>query len=64
MAHKMKSYYDEKYFDWQKSSGAFRARADLFKFKQFINSTDKVIDFGCGGWIFIGCYRFFRLFWD
>jgi len=43
------THYDKKYFDWQKQVGEFGGTADLFKFKDFINTTDNVIDFGCGG---------------
>lgn len=42
-------HYNKKYFDWQKSSGEFGAIADLFKFKQYIKRSDRVIEFGCGG---------------
>jgi SAM-dependent methyltransferase/glycosyltransferase involved in cell wall biosynthesis len=44
-----KSHYGKEYFDWQKNIGSFGGLANLFKFKEFINITDTVIDFGCGG---------------
>ncbi|MFA5887108.1 MAG: class I SAM-dependent methyltransferase [Candidatus Nanoarchaeia archaeon] len=42
-------YYNNKYFEWQKTAGKLGGILDLFKFKEFIMPTDKVIDFGCGG---------------
>ena len=42
-------YYDEKYFDWQKSIGEFGGWANLTKFSSFISKDDDVLDFGCGG---------------
>ena len=41
--------YSEAYFDYQKEIGAFGGRANLFKFAPFIQPTDSVLDFGCGG---------------
>lgn len=43
------TYYNKDYFNWQKNHGAFGGVAELFKFKKYILSSDKVIDFGCGG---------------
>lgn len=43
------NYYDDKYFQWQKNIGVFGGIANLFKFKEFIDESDVVIDFGCGG---------------
>lgn len=43
------TYYNEGYFDWQKEIGEFEGKVGLFKFKNYINSSDNVIDFGCGG---------------
>ncbi|WP_406685331.1 class I SAM-dependent methyltransferase [Seonamhaeicola sp. MEBiC1930] len=43
------NYYDEYYFNWQKNIGAFGGKANVFKFKKYINSNSKVIDFGSGG---------------
>ena len=43
------NYYNEEYFNWQKNIGAFGGRANLFKFKKYINKSHKVIDFGSGG---------------
>lgn len=42
-------HYNSKYFDWQKKIGEFGGEADLFKFKDYIKKSDKVVDFGCGG---------------
>jgi SAM-dependent methyltransferase len=43
------TYYDSQYFNWQKKTGSFGAKAEVFKFKEYIKPQDKVIDFGCGG---------------
>jgi SAM-dependent methyltransferase len=43
------AYYDQRYFDWQRSLGEFGGWADLSKFQQHIRPTDAVVDFGCGG---------------
>jgi SAM-dependent methyltransferase len=43
------THYDEKYFQWQSSIGAFGAWANRTKFESEIRPTDDVIDFGCGG---------------
>ncbi len=43
------TYYNERYFDWQREIGEFEGEVGLFKFKYYINSSDNVIDFGCGG---------------
>ena len=45
----MSEHYNEDYFNWQKSQGAFGGWAELIKFKKFINTDMNVIDFGCGG---------------
>lgn len=42
-------YYNEDYFNWQKSIGAFGGIANLFKFAPYLSPDDTVIDFGCGG---------------
>lgn len=42
-------HYDTSYFEWQKQIGEFGAKANLFKFQPHIKSTDRVLDFGCGG---------------
>ncbi len=43
------SHYDGAYFDWQRQCGRFGGWADLPKFLPHLNSTDAVLDFGCGG---------------
>jgi SAM-dependent methyltransferase len=43
------SHYDSQYFKWQKKTGIFGGKAELFKFRDHIKISDKVIDFGCGG---------------
>lgn len=41
--------YDENYFNWQKEIGEFGGKANLFKFSDYIDVTDDILDFGCGG---------------
>jgi len=41
--------YDQAYWDYQQKMGEFGGWANKEKFQKFIKSTDKVIDFGCGG---------------
>ena len=43
------SYYDKKYFEWQKRAGEFGGVANLFKFEEYISKNSDVLDFGCGG---------------
>jgi hypothetical protein len=44
------TYYNEKYFTWQKNSGELSIiLGDCYKFKKFIKPSDNVVDFGCGG---------------
>jgi SAM-dependent methyltransferase len=49
MSDLVSTHYDEKYFDWYASMGAFGGWANLDKFRKYISSTSKVLDFGCGG---------------
>ena len=42
-------HYHEEYFNWQREVGKFGGRANLFKFKNHIKVTDRVLDYGCGG---------------
>lgn len=42
-------HYDEEYFSWQKSMGEFGGKANLLKFKKYIDKADDVLDFGSGG---------------
>jgi len=42
-------HYDQSYFDWQATVGAFGGWANLTKFERFVRDTDTVLDFGCGG---------------
>ena len=42
-------HYDAKYFEWQKSIGAFGGWANSHKFLSTVKPNDTVIDFGCGG---------------
>lgn len=41
--------YNQTYFDYQRKMGEFGGWANFTKFEKYIKSTDKVIDFGCGG---------------
>jgi len=43
------SHYDKNYFEWQKKIGEIGGKLNLFKFKNYINKEDTVLDFGCGG---------------
>ncbi|MGD8634004.1 MAG: class I SAM-dependent methyltransferase [Anaerolineales bacterium] len=45
----MSSHYDKEYFDWQRDQGKFGAIADRFKFDEYIQTNDAVLEFGCGG---------------
>jgi len=47
-------YYDEGYFEWQKTIGRFGGRANLFKFADFVETDHNVVDFGCGGGFLLG----------
>lgn len=50
MKTKIENYYQQEYFEnYQKKIGEFGGKANLFKFKSYINSSDTVLDFGCGG---------------
>src|SRR5476651_2149980 len=42
-------HYDEEYFRWQGSHGAFSAKATFHYFAPYVRTTDRVVDFGCGG---------------
>lgn len=43
------TYYNAKYFQFQKAIGKFGGKANLFKFEKYIGKTDDVVDLGCGG---------------
>lgn len=43
------NYYNGEYFKWQKNHGEFGGVSNVFKFKNYIKTTDNVIDFGAGG---------------
>jgi SAM-dependent methyltransferase len=46
----IEDHYNESYFnDSQKHNGELGGRANLFKFKDYINKKDRLLDFGCGG---------------
>lgn len=42
-------HYNEDYFEWQRVTGEFGGKANLFKFSKYIESNDSICDFGCGG---------------
>ena len=42
-------YYDQDYFEWQRSHGEFGGKANTFQFIKSIRESDTVVDFGCGG---------------
>lgn len=43
------THYDKKYFDWQQNVGIVGGVLNKFKFENYINDTDILMDFGCGG---------------
>lgn len=43
------NYYDETYFDWQRNQGLFGGRKNRGTFAPYVQPTDCVLDFGCGG---------------
>jgi SAM-dependent methyltransferase len=49
MSDLVSSHYDEKYFAWQAPLGEFGGWANQTKFAEYISSTSRVLDFGCGG---------------
>ena len=52
------TFYDEKYFDWQKHVGAFGGKANQIKFLKLIDRDGlKVLDFGCGGGFLISSFE-------
>jgi SAM-dependent methyltransferase len=49
MPELVSTHYDDRYFDWQASIGEFGGWANQSKFRDYISSENKVLDFGCGG---------------
>lgn len=49
MNDNINQHYNAGYFKWQSTVGGFGGWANLPKFLPYVNSTDRVIDFGCGG---------------
>lgn len=43
------THYNNEFFEWQRKIGEFGGIVDLYKFKNFVKPSDRVIDFGCGG---------------
>ena len=43
------NFYDERYWSYQESLGAFGGKAEAFKFRELIKETDTLIDYGGGG---------------
>lgn len=43
------TYYDERYWEYQKEIGVFGGKANIFKFEKYIKASDDIADFGCGG---------------
>lgn len=43
------THYDADYFAWQKDMGRLGGWANRDKYARWIKSTDRVLDFGCGG---------------
>jgi SAM-dependent methyltransferase len=44
-----KTYYNSKYFEYQRNAGVFGGLANQIFFKDYIKPNDEVLDFGCGG---------------
>jgi SAM-dependent methyltransferase len=45
---KPKSHYDKGYFDWQSQNTEIQAKANAFKFEDYVKPEMAVLDFGCG----------------
>ena len=45
----MEAYYNEQYFDYQKEQGRFAAKFMQQFFEPYIDVSDNLLDFGCGG---------------
>lgn len=43
------THYNEKYFSFINDSSMYSSIIDKFKFESEVKSTDKIVDFGCGG---------------
>jgi SAM-dependent methyltransferase len=43
------AHYDAAYFEWQQDAGRLGGWANVDKFRDTINPTYRVLDFGCGG---------------
>jgi len=50
-------HYDKKYFMWQQSMGKIGTVLNKFKFENHINSTDVLMDFGCGGGYLLTAFK-------
>ena len=46
---KVQKNYNNDYFEWYKEIGEFGALINIHRFKNFIDTNDAVLDFGCGG---------------
>jgi SAM-dependent methyltransferase len=49
MAPEASSHYDAKYFAWQQEMGRLGGWANVDKFCRTVGTSDRVLDFGCGG---------------
>lgn len=49
LALQLMSHYDKRYFDWHQNIGAFGGLVNTWMFAPFLQPTDRVLDFGCGG---------------
>lgn len=43
------NYYNSAYFEWQREIGRITTKLTKHYFEPYIKSTDRVVDFGCGG---------------
>ena len=46
-------HYNKKYFNYQREVGEFGAIANRIKFQKLIAPHFKVLDFGCGGGVYV-----------
>jgi SAM-dependent methyltransferase len=49
MSSSPESYYNEEYYRWQERIGQFSGRVNVLHYQPHVQTTDRVIDFGCGG---------------
>lgn len=53
----MENHYSADYFNWQKNIGRTNIIHLTGRFSKFISTNLSVLDFGCGGGVFIKQFR-------